>query len=71
MSPERCKLAPDEVADLEVTFSCGEPGTLATTIEIQVGAGGQGERRKGRESKEDARCISSREAGGKEGREIK
>ncbi|GFH11034.1 calponin-homology (CH) domain-containing protein, partial [Haematococcus lacustris] len=36
VTPEKCKVAPEETVDLEVNFSCPDPGPLTTTIELQA-----------------------------------
>lgn len=34
--PERAKVAPEEVLDVEVTFTIAAPGLLATILEVEV-----------------------------------
>lgn len=39
VTPQRARVAPEEVVDLEVEFVCQGPGALLTTLEIQIQGG--------------------------------
>ena len=36
ISPDKGKLAADDTLDLEVSYVCGAPGVLSTTLEVEV-----------------------------------